>query len=474
MAACGTAMTPAEPDADSTTRLARSFPTDFLWGTATSAYQIEGAVAEDGRGESIWDRFAHTPGRIRNGDTGDVACDHYHRYADDLDLIANLGLRAYRFSVAWPRVLPEGEGRVNPAGIGFYRRLIEGLLERGVKPVPTLYHWDLPQALQERGGWANRDTAHRYAAYAELMARELGDLAPIWLTQNEPWVAAFFGNTFDLHAPGGSDPATGFRVAHHLLLGHGMAVQALRATLPATAQVGIAVDLYQIDPHTQAPRDLDAARLMDGWRNRLILDPLLRGHYPEDVLDAYATRWGEPDWLVDGDLAQIATPIDLLGVNFYSRSVVEAGGPDDLLGIRIVPPAPPLTATGWEVVPDALTTLLLRLRADYGPIPIVITENGAAFADALEGGEIADADRMAFLRQHVAAVARARAAGADVRGYFVWSLMDNFEWSEGYSKRFGLIHVDFVTQERRPKASARWYRELIAASSTSVPRAPAL
>jgi beta-glucosidase len=456
-------ITPEEP--------AGRFPHDFLWGAATSAYQIEGSVRAGGRGESIWDRFAHTPGRTRGGDTGDVACDHYRRLDGDLDLIATLGLKAYRFSVAWPRVQPEGWGPANPEGLRFYHRLVEGLLERGVVPLATLYHWDLPQSLQDRGGWAERDTASRFADYAEVVAGALGDVVPIWITHNEPWVAAFLGYGTGVHAPGIRHMATAFRAAHHLLLSHGLGMDAIRSVAPSSTQAAIALNLYRVDAQSDEPGDVEAARRMDGWQNRWFLDAVLTGSYPQDVLGWYEGSWGAPDWLRDGDLAIISRPLDLLGVNFYSRHLVGEGGPDDPLEIRAAAPRLPTTAMGregWEVVPDALTDVLVRLRREYGELPVCVTENGAAYDDPPpdRAGRVHDPDRVDYLRRHVEAVARASDAGVDVRGYFAWSLMDNFEWAEGFSKRFGLIHVDFETQRRTLKDSARWYRELIAAGGS--------
>lgn len=453
-----------EADEPSSKDLAARFPPEFLWGAATSAYQIEGSVRDGGRGVSIWDRFTHTPGRIRGGDTGDVACDHYRRLDEDLDLIATLGLKAYRFSIAWPRVQPEGLGAANPEGLRFYHRLVEGLLERGVVPVATLYHWDLPQALQDRGGWADRDTASRFADYAEVVAGALGDVVPIWITHNEPWVAAFLGYGTGVHAPGVRDMATAFRAAHHLLLSHGLGLDAIRSIAPSSSQVAIALNLYRVDGRSDEPEDQEAAVRMDGWQNRWFLDPLLTGSYPHDMLAWHEGRWGAPAWLRDGDLAIISRPLDLLGVNFYSRHLVEAGGPDDPLEIRAAAPRLPTTAMGWEIVPDALSDLLVRLRREYGELPVCVTENGAAYDDPPPdgAGRVADPERVDYLRRHVEAVAQAKDAGVDVRGYFVWSLMDNFEWEKGFSKRFGLIHVDFETQRRTLKDSASWYRELIA------------
>jgi beta-glucosidase len=469
-AEAGAAVTPSRPEDDAVHELAARFPPGFLWGASTSAYQIEGSVDVDGRVPSIWDRFAHTPGATLGGATGDAACDHYRRWREDLDLMARLGLRAYRFGIAWPRVI--ADDRVNPAGLAFYRRLVEGLLERDIVPMVTLYHWDLPLALHDAGGWTNRDTAERFAEYAGIVAHELGDVVPLWLTQNEPWVHAFVGYGQGIHAPGERDWPRAFAVAHELLRAHGLAAQAVRAAAGRDVRVGLATDLYPIEPATDRPEDVAAAERMDGWRNRWILDPVLRGSYPCETLEEVERRYGRATWIREGDLETIAQPIDLLGVNFYWRTRVRAGGGDDVLGVHPVTPDPPLTAMGWEVVPDRLESVLLRLRRDYGDVPIYVTENGAAYDDGVgPDGRIDDPLRVDFLRRHVDAVAAACEAGVDVRGYFVWSLMDNFEWHLGYSVRFGLVHVDFDTQVRTPKASASWYRALIAAGPLS-PRTP--
>ena len=434
-----------------------AFPTGFRFGAATAAYQIEGGVAEDGRGESIWDTFCRIPGAILNGDTGDVACDHYHRWESDLDLMADLGLESYRFSIAWPRVQPDGAGALNPAGVAFYRRLVEGLLERGIEPMATLYHWDLPQALQDAGGWAARDTAQRFAEYAEHMARELGDVVDQWITHNEPWVAAFAGHVQGRFAPGLRDWSTALRVAHHLLLSHGLAVEALPGT------VGITLNFSPINP-AQAG-DEEAARLYDGHLNRWFLDPVLRGAYPEDVRAVYEERVGPLDAVRDGDLEVIARPIDFLGVNYYFAARVRADPTAEPLRAAQVPGRPPLTAMGWEVDPDELHGLLLRLHREYDGVPLYITENGAAYDDPPpENGVVLDPERLAYYEGHLDAVARAIADGADVRRYTAWSLLDNFEWSSGYSKRFGLVHVDYATQRRTLKGSGAWYRDFIAAT----------
>jgi beta-glucosidase len=431
------------------------FPAGFRFGAATAAYQVEGAVHEDGRADSIWDTFCRIPGAIANGDTGDVACDHYHRWESDLDLMAELGLESYRFSIAWPRVQPDGTGALNPAGVRFYRRLVEGLLERGIEPIATLYHWDLPQALQDAGGWASRDTAERFAAYAEHMARELGDVVDQWITHNEPWVVAFVGHVQGRFAPGVQDWPTALRVAHHLLLSHGLAVEALPGA------VGITLNFSPI--HPAGPGDEEAARIYDGYINRWFLDPVLRGAYPEDVRALYEARVGRLDVVRDGDLEVIARPIDFLGVNYYFAARVRADPSAEPLGAEQVPGRPPLTAMGWEVDPSELHGLLLRLHRDYGPVPLYITENGAAYDDPPPvNGLVFDPERLAYYEGHLDAVARAIADGADVRRYMAWSLLDNFEWNSGFSKRFGIVHVDYATQERTVKHSGAWYRDLVA------------
>jgi len=435
-----------------------SFPREFVWGAATAAFQIEGGTDVDGRGESIWDRFCDTPGKVANGDTGDPACEHYFRWRDDLDLMRSLGLGGYRFSISWPRIQPDGRGPANRKGVDFYRRLVEGLRERGIDPLATLYHWDLPQPLQDAGGWASRDVVDRFAEYAALMFEALDDGAVAgWLTHNEPWVTSFLGYGYGTKAPGIRDWRAAIAASHHLLLSHGRAVAAYREA-GRTAPIGITLDL------TQVYGEPDAALRMDGHRNRWFLDPLLRCGYPADVVDVYEERVGPLDFIRRGDLAEISAPIDFLGINFYQPAVVRSGD-EPPVGIEVLPADGRQTAMGWRVEPDSFTTLLLRLKRDYGEIPLVITENGASFDDPpLDGHAVVeDPDRVAYLREHVAAVERAVAAGVDVRGYYVWSLFDNFEWEHGYASRFGIVHVDFPTQRRTPKRSALWYRDLISA-----------
>jgi len=432
------------------------FDPGFLWGAATSSYQIEGAAAEDGRGPSIWDTFAATPGNVDNGDTGAVAADHYHRHREDVELMAGLGLDAYRFSIAWPRVQPSGSGPVNQRGLDFYRRLIDTLLEHGIQPWPTLYHWDLPQSLEDAGGWPLRDTAHRFAEYAAATYEALSDRVPHWTTMNEPWCSAFLGYATGRHAPGRQEPAAAVRAAHHLLLGHGLAVQAMPDAL-----AGITLNLTDVSPASRREPDVDAARRIDGMQNRLFLDPLLRGEYPADVRADLAGVTSF-DHVQPGDLKTIASPLDFLGVNYYSPMLVEGGAPPTpsaYVGsdrVATVDGDRPRTGIGWEIDERGLLEVLLRLKNDYPAVPLYITENGAAFDD-----EIHDAGRVAYLERHLQACQQALRRGVPLKGYFVWSLLDNFEWSYGYAQRFGIVHVDFATLRRTLKDSARWYAEVI-------------
>ena len=442
-----------------------SFPADFAWGAATAAFQIEGATTVDGRGESIWDRFAHTPGKVHNGDTGDPACEHYFRWREDLDLISSLGLRAYRFSISWPRIQPDGRGPANQKGLDFYRGLLEGLRERGISPLVTLYHWDLPQRLEDEGGWASRDTVDRFVEYSELVLDGLGDLVEDWTTHNEPWVTAFLGYAFGTKAPGATDWRRAVPASHHVLLSHGAVVRAFREQ-GRRGRIGITLNLTVASPGSESEADEAAARRFDGHFNRWFLDPIFRGAYPADMLELYEERVGPLDAIRDGDLETIAQPINFLGVNFYRPNVVVAHDDGSVLGLRDAGLDGDMTAMGWPVVPEALTDLLLRVQRDYGDVPLLITENGAAYEDPINGAEvIEDPRRVAYIESHLDAVEKAIAAGVDVRGYYVWSLLDNFEWEHGYSHRFGLVYVDFETQRRIPKRSALWYRDRIAAAT---------
>jgi beta-glucosidase len=477
--------------ADTPAPLTLDLPPGFVWGAATAAYQIEGAATEDGRGPSIWDTFSHTPGKVLNGDTGDVAVDHYHRYAEDIELMRGLGLGAYRFSVAWPRIVPSGRGAVNQRGIDFYSRLVDHLLAAGIQPYPTLYHWDLPQPCQDAGGWANRDTAAQFAEYSAVVAAALGDRVSMFTTLNEPWCSAFLGHASGVHAPGITDNATALAAAHHLNLAHGLGAAAVRASAPRRVDVAVTLNLYQVVPGSDSAADADAGRAVDAIGNRMFLDPILRGQYPDDLLadTADTTDWA---FVADSDLATIAVGRpDVLGVNFYSPAYVAAMSPtqrerltkrwvNDPQGAdepsiwpgsdraMSIPQEGPRTGIGWRVDATALTALLLRLHADYPDLPMMITENGAAYPDVVsEDGAVHDPDRVAYLAGHIGAVASAVAQGADVRGYFLWSLLDNFEWAWGYAQRFGMVYVDFDTLQRTPKDSAHWYRDTIAASVRS-------
>ncbi|MFF2078258.1 glycoside hydrolase family 1 protein [Kitasatospora sp. NPDC058162] len=477
-------MTPPRTGPTPAATAAPAFPADFLWGAATAAYQIEGAVDVDGRTPSIWDTFSRTPGRTAGGDTGDRATEHYHRYRQDVRLMSELGLGAYRFSVSWPRVQPTGRGPAVERGLDFYRRLVDELLEHGIEPAVTLYHWDLPQDLEDIGGWPNRNTAERFADYATLVAEALGDRVGIWTTLNEPWCSAFLGYGSGVHAPGRADWTAALRAAHHLNLGHGRAVEALRAALPRQARIAVSLNLHEVRPLTGSAADREAARRIDAVGNRVFTGPMLDGEYPADLLldTARLVDWGE--LIHEGDLATIARPIDVLGVNYYNPTVASAlpegpapgaatasdaghgdgaqspfAGCADVLFHR----APgPRTEMGWPIDPTGLTDLLLRLHREHPGLPLMVTENGAAFDDRVTPeGAVHDPQRIDYLRGHLDAVRGAIAAGVDVRGYFLWSLMDNFEWAYGYGKRFGLYYVDYDTQARTAKDSARWYAEVI-------------
>jgi beta-glucosidase len=446
-----------------------AFPQGFLWGVATSAYQIEGAAREDGRGESIWDRFSRVPGKVLDGSTGDVACDHYHRYREDVLLMQKLGIRAYRFSIAWPRILPDGTGRIEPRGLDFYSRLVDALLEAGIEPVPTLYHWDLPQPLQDQGGWLNRKTAEAFAAYAGVVGTKLADRVKKWITHNEPWCASFLGHQRGMHAPGLEDFAAALTASHHLLLSHGLAVRAIRRISPGS-EIGIALNLVPATPASPSAADREATRSFDGFFNRWFLDPLYGRGYPEDVLSDYAEAGHLPGpslpALLPGDAQVIAEPTDFLGVNYYMRSIVRSERVPEHENLpRTVFPAPESewTDMGWEIHPDGLHDLLCRVSADYGVPKLYVTENGASFSAAPDAeGRVQDAQRVQFLQEHFRAAGRALTAGVPVAGYFVWSLLDNYEWERGYTQRFGIVWVDYATQQRIPKQSAIWYSHAIA------------
>lgn len=434
------------------------FPDGFVWGAATASYQIEGAVQEDGRGPSIWDIFSHTPGKVANGDTGDVAVDHYHRWREDIDLMREVGLNAYRFSIAWPRVIPNGVGKVNERGLDFYDRLVDGLLEAGIDPWLTLYHWDLPQELAEEGGLTHRDIAGAFGEYVEAVTRRLGDRVTNWITINEPFVAAYLGYWWGIHAPGETSRAAGLAAAHNLLRMHGTAVSVVRGMVPG-ARVGITLNLSPVYTLHDTEADQEEVRIRDGELNRWFLDPLYRGAYPDDIVPLYGGDMPEID---PDDMALIGTPTDFLGINYYQPTYVKAGD-DAPFGTGPAWPDGERTATGWLVEPAALTDLLDRVRRDYAPAEVVITENGAAYDDEPPfEGRVRDPRRVAYLQGHLDACLDAIGAGVPLRGYFVWTLMDNFEWAEGYAKTFGIVHVDRATMERTLKDSAHWYARVIA------------
>jgi len=428
------------------------FPHDFLWGAATASHQIEGAWDEDGKGESIWDRFSHTPGKIEDGSTGNVACDHYHRYQEDIDLMHNLGLKAYRFSTAWTRVLPAGRGQINPPGLDFYDRLVDALCAANIEPFLTLYHWDLPYSLHESGGWTNRDVSYAFADYATLMVKRLGDRVKYWTTFNEPSVVMFDGYLVGEHAPGIQDPAAAYQVGHHLMLAHGLAVQAMRGIAPHL-EYGIVLNQWMADPASDDPADITAARAAWDLSERIFLDAIFKGHYPPQTFDLLGDNLPK---IKDGDMALISQQLDYMGLNFYSRNLVSAEG-------KISPvPGSEYTEMGWEVCAPALRRLLNKINAEYNLPPIYITENGAAFKDEVApDGKIHDDRRLDYLRQHFIQTRLAMQDGVAVRGFFVWSLLDNFEWAHGYTKRFGLIRVDYDTQERTVKDSGEWYAAVI-------------
>jgi beta-glucosidase len=434
--------------------LRRRFPRDFVWGTATSAFQIEGAARSDGKGPSIWDEFCRVPGVIADGSNGDVACDHYHRLESDLDLIAELGVTAYRFSISWPRVQPLGCGALNPAGLEFYDRLVDGLLARNILPYATLYHWDLPAELQRRaGGWLSRDTAHHFADYARVIAQRLGDRIASFATHNEPWVTAVLGYEKGIFAPGLKSRRAAYQASHHVLVSHGLAAQAIRSTR-TRADVGIVLNMSPVYPATDSDDDAAHARLEDGRLVRWYMDALFRGHYPADILEHLGA---DAPQVQAGDAELIAQSCDFLGVNYYNPLVSSRENPASPASSD----AAAVTDMGWEVAPHSLADLLLRLNRDYALPPVLITENGAAYQDQLVAGRVDDEERRHYIESHLLAVADVIARGMNVKGYFVWSLMDNFEWAQGYRKRFGIVHVDYTTLERTLKSSGLWYQSLL-------------
>ncbi len=448
--------------------LLATFPPNFQWGVATSSYQIEGAAEADGRSLSIWDTFANKPGAVYQGQNGDVAADHYHHMREDVALMAQLGIRSYRFSIAWPRIIPTGVGAVNASGLAFYSQLVDALLEHGIAPMATLYHWDLPQVLQEQGGWLSRNTAFAFADYAEAVVGHLGDRVKHWITINEPFCISYLGHADGKHAPGMRDPQAAIIAAHHVLLGHGLAVPRIRALMP-DAQVGITLDFSPIYAADDLPETRQAVTSEDTFRNRWFVEPVYRGTYPETL---FAEQHVAPPPIQEGDMALISAPLDFLGVNYYSRQLI-GGDPDNSGSTRAIYPVPGSahTVMGWEVFPQGLNDLLLRLHRDYAPAALYVTENGAAYNDEWDGGDrVSDPERREYLVAHIEAVAHAIDQGAPVQGYFVWSFMDNFEWGEGYSKRFGVVYIDYPTQRRIVKDSGHWYHDLLARAPGSPAR----
>lgn len=443
------------------------FPKSFVWGVATAAYQIEGATEEDGRGESIWDRFARTPGKTYQGETGNIAIDHYHRMEDDVALMASMGMQSYRFSVSWPRILPTGTGQVNDKGLDFYDRLVDTLLRNKITPFLTLYHWDLPQALEDRGGWLSRDTAYAFADYAEIMARRLGDRVEWWITHNEPFCAAFNGYGCGLHAPGIIDHQKAIQAGHYILLSHGLAVPRLRATIAPTAKVGITLNFTPVYTADETPATREVYQRLDAFNNRWFIEPIYQGTYPAELFSHLGVHLPNME---PTDMKMIMTPIDFLGVNYYSRMVVKADAAREKTStgtyqFEYVYPIPDATYTAmqWEVFPDGLRDLLLRLWNEYHPTKMFITENGAAYADIVASdGHIYDNERLMYLDKHIEAIWEANQQGAPVQGYFLWSFTDNYEWMDGYSKRFGVVYIDYATQRRIVKESGHWYSSLIA------------
>jgi beta-glucosidase len=460
-------MTDAAPVLDTSPVDVSCFPANFRWGLATAAYQIEGAAHEGGRGPSIWDTFSHTPGLTHHGDTGDIACDHYHRWEADLDLLASLGVRDYRLSLSWSRLQPTGSGRLNGQGVEFYEALLTGLRDRGIRPLVTLYHWDLPQTLEDAGGWPERATAERFGEYAGLVLEQLGHLATDWITLNEPWCSSFLGYGNGAHAPGRRDHRAAVAAAHHLNLAHGLAVEAIRRVSP-TARVGITNIVTEIVPRSGSAEDAAAVIRLDAVTNRVFLDPVYLGTYSTAVLDALGPL-GLTELVRPGDLVLTSAPTDFAGVNHYQRVIAwhdDAAAP---FGVGEQPAEPATTSFGWSVIPDSLFAVLTRVARDFTALPLYVTENGASFDDYVDpNGDVLDSERVEYFAGYLAAAGRAIEAGVDLRGYYAWSFLDNFEWAEGYSKRFGLVFIDYRTQDRIPKLSARWYRQLITDHQESV------
>jgi beta-glucosidase len=437
------------------------FPSDFVWGVATAAYQVEGAANEGGRGPSIWDTFSHTQGLSRNGDTGDIACDHYHRWESDLNLLSDLGIGSYRLSLSWSRLQPSGEGALNQEGVAFYRSLLKGLGARGIQALVTLYHWDLPQPLEDAGGWPNRQTAYRFAEFTSLVLAELGDLSDEWITINEPWCVSFLGYGTGAHAPGRKNMREAVAAAHHLNLAHGLALKEFRK-FDLGLRVGISNIVTDIVPSSPSQEDELAVARLDAYNNRIFLDPVLLGDYSPIVRSVFE-EFGFAELIIDGDLELISGPIDFVGINHYQRVIAWAENGAGFLNLRERPAEPAVTSFGWSVIPESLHDVLVRVSREFTTLPIYVTESGASFDDYIDpNGEVIDSERVSYFSGYLAAAGTAIQDGVNLKGYFAWSFLDNFEWAEGYSKRFGLVYVDYRTQERIPKRSAYWYRQLIA------------
>ncbi|WP_026675503.1 GH1 family beta-glucosidase [Alkalihalobacterium bogoriense] len=438
------------------------FPNDFVWGTATSSYQIEGAAREDGKGESIWDQFSRIPGKVHNNDTGIIACDHYHLYESDIKLMKELGIKSYRFSVSWPRIFPNGTGQVNERGLDFYKRIIDTLLENGITPALTMYHWDLPQALQDKGGWTNRDIVDYFVDYGSVLFKNFGDVVDNWITHNEPWVVSYLGYGSGEHAPGYQDFPSFVKASHHLLLSHGKTVQAFRESGIIGKDIGITLNLNPAYPAFDGEEYEKATNIYDGFMNRWFLDPVFNGSYPKEILDLYS-QFVSLDFIKEDDLNTIANPIDFLGINYYSiTNIIPAKDCNQhFLGFESVKKGLPTTGMNWEIYSQGLYDLLTRIKSDYNDPKIYITENGAAFDDELIDGKVNDENRISYVKEHLDACHRAIQDGVNLKGYYLWSFMDNFEWAYGYDKRFGMTYVDYETQKRIPKKSAYWYSDVI-------------
>ncbi|TKD72249.1 GH1 family beta-glucosidase [Pseudalkalibacillus hwajinpoensis] len=435
------------------------FPETLKWGAATASYQIEGAANEDGRSPSIWDTFSHAPGNVKNGDHGDEACNSYHLYKEDVKHLKNLGVDLYRFSISWPRVMPEGRGELNPKGVAYYQNLIDELIENGIEPMITLYHWDLPQVLQDKGGWENRETIDAFNEYAVAMFKEFGNKVSKWITINEPWCASFLSNYLGIHAPGKTDLQAGVDVAHHLMVAHGKAVQSFRELLP-DGEIGYAPNTGWLEPFSSEQEDIDACKRGMMWQKEWFMDPVFKGSYPEELIAIFENNNAKLK-LEDGDLELISQPIDFMGINYYTGSLGRHKEGEGLFDVEEIPLDYRKTDIGWPIYSDGFYNILTDLHKTYGDVPIYITENGACYNHEVEDGRVHDKERVDYLKQHLTALHRAIKSGVPIKGYIVWSLLDNFEWAFGFEKRFGIIHVNYRTFERTPKDSYYWYRQTI-------------